>query len=197
MRIDGKSYAFSCLPFGWRFSPVICQHVLAFVTNSLDTSGVIVLHYLDDFLVIGYGKARVGSVAQCLCDALRRAGAVISTKSVLEPVPEIQWLGKWLVLSGGGAGVFPEGQGGGCFAWPVDPGCSAAPYPQARPFDPGSFYMELTPDGGVHPIFKWMVGPLSVGGELASELPPPLDPELPALPSAVLQGLETTSTASP
>ena len=22
VRIDGKSYAFSCLPFGWRFSPV-------------------------------------------------------------------------------------------------------------------------------------------------------------------------------
>ena len=53
-----------------------------------------VVHYLDDFLVIGYGKARVGSVAQRLCDALRRAGAMISTKSVLEPVPKIQWLGK-------------------------------------------------------------------------------------------------------
>ena len=111
VRIDGKSYAFSCLPFGWRFSPVICQYVLAFVTSSVDTSGVIVLHYLDDFLVVGYGKTRVGSVAQHLCDALRRAGAVISTKSVLEPVPEIQWLGKWLVLSGGGLGVFPKGQG--------------------------------------------------------------------------------------
>ena len=71
-----------------------------------------VLHYLDDFLVIGYGKARVGSVSQRLCDALRKVGAVISTKSVLEPVPEIQWLGKWLVLSGDGAGVFPKGQGG-------------------------------------------------------------------------------------
>ena len=112
VRIDGKSYAFSCLRFGWRFSPVICQYVLAFVTGSVDTSGVVVLHYLDDFLVIGYGKARGASVSQRLCDALRKAGAVIRTKSVLEPVLEIQWLGKWLVLSGDGAGVFPEGQGG-------------------------------------------------------------------------------------
>ena len=112
VRIDGKSYAFSCLPFGWRCSPATCQHVLAFVTGSVDTSGVVVLHYLDDFLVIGYGKAKVGSVSQRLCDALRKAGAVISTKSVLEPVPEIQWLGKWLVLSGDGAVVFPKGQGG-------------------------------------------------------------------------------------
>ena len=89
VRIDGKSYAFSCLPFGWRFSPVIRQYVLAFVTGSVDTSGVLVLHYLDDFLVIGYGKAKVGWVSQRLCDALRKAGAVISTKSVLEPVPGI------------------------------------------------------------------------------------------------------------
>ena len=114
VRIDGKSYAFSCLPFGWRSSPGICQYVLAFVTSSVDTCGVIVMHYLDDFLVVGYGKARAGSVAQRQCDALRRARDVISTKSVLEPVHEIQWLGKWLVLSGDGAGVFPKGQGGGC-----------------------------------------------------------------------------------
>ena len=86
--------------------------MLAFVVGSVDTSVVVVLHYLDDFLVIGYGKARVGSVSQRLCDALRRAGAVISTKSIQEPVPEIQWLGKWLLLSGDGVGVFPKGQGG-------------------------------------------------------------------------------------
>ena len=69
--IDGMTYAFSCLPFGWRFSPVICQYGLAFVTSSVDTSGVIVLHYLDDILVVGYGQSRVGSVAQNLCEALR------------------------------------------------------------------------------------------------------------------------------
>ena len=87
VRIDGKSYAFSCLLFGWRFSPVICQYVLAFVTGSVDTSGVLVLHYLDNFLVIGYGRAKVGSISQRLCGALRKAGAVFSAKSVLEPAP--------------------------------------------------------------------------------------------------------------
>ena len=48
--------------------------------------------------------------------------AVISTKSVLDPVPEIQWLGKWLVLSGDGAGPFSKGPGGGGrFAGSLDP----------------------------------------------------------------------------
>ena len=82
--IDGESYAFSCLPVIWRFSPVICQYVLAFVTSSVHASGGIGLHYLDDFLVVGYGKAMVGSMAQHLCDALRRAGVVISTKSGMD-----------------------------------------------------------------------------------------------------------------
>ena len=168
VRIDGKSYAFSCLPFGCRFSPVICQYVLAFVARSVDTSDVLVLHYFDDFLVIGYGKSRVGSVSQRLCDALRKAGAVISTKSVLEPVPEIQWLGKWLVLSGEGAGVFPKGQGGGCFPWSLDSSRGAAPYTQARPSYPGAFYLETAPCGWVRPVFDWLVGPLSVGSKLAS-----------------------------
>ena len=186
VRIDGKSYTFSCLPFGWRFSPVICQYVLAFVTGSVDTSGVVVLQYLDDFLVIGYGKARVGSVSQRPCDALRKVGAVISTKSVLEPVPEIEWLGKWLVLSGNGAGVFPKGQGGGCFAWPMDSGCGAAPYPQTRLSYPGPLYLEPAPDTRIRPLFEWLVGPLSVGAKLASELPPVFGPEPPALPPAFL-----------
>ena len=70
VRINGTTYAFSCLPFGWHLSPLICQYVLAFVTGSVDTSGVIVLHYVDDFPVVWHGWSRVGSVAQNLCKAL-------------------------------------------------------------------------------------------------------------------------------
>ena len=70
-------------------------------------SGVVVVHYLDDFLVMGYGKASVGSVEQRLCDALRRAGVVISTKCVLEPVPKIQWLAKKVGAVGRWCGGLP------------------------------------------------------------------------------------------
>ena len=112
VRTDVLRYLFSCLLFGRLFSPDICQHVLAFLTNSLDTSGVIVLHHLDDSLVRVYGRSTVGSGAHNLCKALRQAAAVISSKSVFDPVPEIQWLGKWPVLSRNGAQVFSEGQGG-------------------------------------------------------------------------------------
>ena len=153
--------------------------MLAFVTSSVDTNGVIVLHYLDDFLIVGYRKTRVGSVAQRLCDALRRAGAVVSTKSVLDPVPEIQWLGKWLVLSGNGAGGFSKGQGGAALLglW-----IRAALLPLTRRQDPRSVHLEFAPYCGVRPLFEWMVGPLSMGGKLASKLPPFLAPKPLALP---------------
>ena len=69
------------------------------------------LQYIDDLLVVGYGKHRVRTAARALSEALRRAGAIIGMKSVLKPVHEIPWLGKHLIFSGPNSGVFPKGQG--------------------------------------------------------------------------------------
>ena len=65
-----------------------------------------VLHYLDDFLVIGFGASNVRSAARRLGDLLREEGAIIGPKSILDPVSSIIWLGKRLVLSGPNRGVF-------------------------------------------------------------------------------------------
>ena len=179
---SSPTYAFSCLPFGWHLSPLICQYVLAFVTGSVDTSGVIVLHYVDDFPVVWHGWSRVGSVAQNLRKALRQAGAIINTKSVLDPVLEIQWLGKWLVLSGDGAGVFSKGRGGGggCPARPLDLCSHRAPYQQACALYSGAVYLEYAAHCGLRPFSQWMVGSLLLGCQLA--------PKLPRLPSGVAFG---------
>ena len=106
VEIEGTIYGFSCLPFGWQFSPAICQTVLGFILERLSLVSVLVLHYLDDFLIVGYGSDNVRSAAHQLCSSLRLEGAIISPKSVLEPVPELDWLGKHLVLSGARAGVY-------------------------------------------------------------------------------------------
>ena len=123
---------------------------------------------------------------QAVVDACTFQQTTFMAKSVLEPVPEIQWLGKWLVLSGGGAGVFPKGQGGGLLYLVSGFGLRCCPYTQTRPSYPGTFYLEPAPSGWVRPFFKWLVGPLSVGAKLASKLPPILGPEPPALPLAFL-----------
>ena len=64
-------------------------------------SGVLVLIYLDDVLVVGRGRARVREQTAKAAEALRRAGAVVSPKSTLEPVQRLVWLGKDIDLQGG------------------------------------------------------------------------------------------------
>ena len=59
VKIDGAMYGFNCLPFVWQYSPVICQTVCGYILASLGFSDVLVLHYLDDFLIISYGRGRV------------------------------------------------------------------------------------------------------------------------------------------
>ena len=62
-------------------------------------SGVLVLIYLDDVLVVGRGRARVREQTARATEALRRAGAMVNT---LEPVQRLVWLGKDIDLGGGG-----------------------------------------------------------------------------------------------
>ena len=64
-------------------------------------SGVLVLIYLDDVLVVGRGRARVREQTAKATEALRCAGAVVSPKSTLEPVQRLVWLGKDIDLKGG------------------------------------------------------------------------------------------------
>ena len=72
-------------------SPLICQYVLGFILESDYLDSVLVSQYMDHFLVGGYNTNRGGAAAEALRE---RAGTTISIKSVLEPVPEIPWLGK-------------------------------------------------------------------------------------------------------
>ena len=87
------------------------RNSLGFYPGPPFPSVCLVLHYLDDFLAVGYGSGNVRCAAGQLCSALRLEGAIISPKSILKPVPEIDWLGKRLVLSGELAG-FLQWRGG-------------------------------------------------------------------------------------
>ena len=83
--INDRVYGFNCLPFGWQLSPIVCQTVLGYILASLRFSDVLVVRYLDDFLLVGYGRPRVRNAAATLCTILTTAGAIISSKSILEP----------------------------------------------------------------------------------------------------------------
>ena len=81
--IDGTTYGFSCLPFGWQFSPAMCHTVLGFILDRLSLVSILVLHYLDNFLVVGHGSDNIRSAASQLCSALRLEGVIISPRSIL------------------------------------------------------------------------------------------------------------------
>ena len=60
VNIDGDTFAFNCLPFGWQFSPALCQTVLGYLLNKLNLVSVLVPQYLNDFLLVGQGHTTSG-----------------------------------------------------------------------------------------------------------------------------------------
>ena len=90
----GGVLSFRCLPFGWKYSPILCQKVLERFKEEIGLVGVFVLIHIDDVLIVGREKARVREQARCAVEALCDAGGVISPKSTLEPVTRLVWLGK-------------------------------------------------------------------------------------------------------
>ena len=56
------------------------------------------LHYHNDFLLVGDDPAEVQGVTGRVVAALQAASFIVSEKSTLHPVQKISFLGKWLDL---------------------------------------------------------------------------------------------------
>ena len=56
---EGGVLSFRCLPFGGKYSPILCQKVLERLVEEIGLVGVLVLIYIDDVLIVGRGKGRV------------------------------------------------------------------------------------------------------------------------------------------
>ena len=66
IRVDDTVYAFQALPFGWAYSPMICQDVLTDIVRRARMREIVVLIYYDDMLVIGFGSFRVKPAADAI-----------------------------------------------------------------------------------------------------------------------------------
>ena len=98
---EGGVLSFRCLPFGWKYSPILCHKVLERLVGEIGLVGVLILIYIYDVLILGWGKARVHEQAIRAVEALRAAGGVISLQTTLEPVMTLVWLGNDVDLGGG------------------------------------------------------------------------------------------------
>ena len=82
--VSGQSYAWSSLPFGWKYSPVVCQRLMgALAGNSVCDLQVLPFTYLDDILAAGARRDLKREVRR-LRGRVQRAGFVVSAKSSLE-----------------------------------------------------------------------------------------------------------------
>ena len=97
-RPDGQVFALDRLPFGWKFSPIFCQHILGDLVRPLVPPHMELLNYLDNFLLVGSNPEEVQAVTDRIVAALRAASFIVSQKSTLQPVHKIFFLGKWLDL---------------------------------------------------------------------------------------------------
>ena len=59
-----------------------------------------VVQYLDDILFVGHDPGEVAAVTDSAAHLLRRAGFIISEKSVFTPQRSLRWMGKDVDLSG-------------------------------------------------------------------------------------------------
>ena len=87
-------YRMRRMPFGWKFSPLLCQLALQKVIEGIIPLHMIIFHYLDDFLLLGGCPAELREGTRRVVEALKAAEFLVSPKSVLEPTTRILFFGK-------------------------------------------------------------------------------------------------------
>ena len=101
-RFWGKLWDMKRLPFGWKYSLVICQQLLGSLVRDLIPPDILLIHYLDDFLLVARDRARLREATGRVAARLREAKFLVSPKSTLEPTDSLHCLGKFFELEGGG-----------------------------------------------------------------------------------------------
>ena len=92
-----RRWRFTRLPFGWKYSPAICQRLVSgIVARALRGTNVDWDVSLDDILITATSPAAARAGVQRVAAALRDAGFIISPKTELEPSTCITFLGKRL-----------------------------------------------------------------------------------------------------
>jgi len=108
--VGSKRYCLLRLPFGWDKSPTIFQHHVQALVDQLDLDyDVLVLQYLDDFLLVSSDRSKLEVVCASLAKGLSNAGFVIAdSKSVVVPARYVTWLGKLLIAGTFGVVVLTD-----------------------------------------------------------------------------------------
>ena len=86
---SGRKFRYARLPFGWSYSPVICQRLIMAVVRRVLSGVIRGWVYLDDILLSARRKARLRRTVRDCKRALRRAGFIVGAKSETTPSESI------------------------------------------------------------------------------------------------------------
>jgi hypothetical protein len=92
----GMILAMTRLPFGWSFSPILCQKIFEHIARGVVPEHLFLYVYIDDFLIVGRDREEVRRATRLLVNELTRLGFIVSPKSTLDPIPALKFLGKLL-----------------------------------------------------------------------------------------------------
>ena len=91
-------YKYTRLPFGWRYSPSICQTLVNCLVGSAISAAKVPVGnkvYLDDVLLDAKSRRSLNIDRRAVVQKLRQAGLIISVKSKTRPTKRIGFVGKW------------------------------------------------------------------------------------------------------
>ena len=111
-RFGGQLWDVKGLLFGWKYSQVICQQLLGPLVQDLIPYDILLIHYLDDHLLIGRYSSRLPGLTGRVAARLRESGFHVSPKSALEPTDSLHSFGS--IFDVGGRGSLPTPN----FIWP-------------------------------------------------------------------------------
>ena len=115
---DGRSYRYTPLPFGWRYSPLICQSLVrGIMAAALRGVRARAWVYIDDILVTGRSPSEVRCGVRLIIRRLQRASFVTSQKSETTPTMELSFVGKHINTHAGYFQNAPSGLRSALHAW--------------------------------------------------------------------------------
>ena len=93
-RWQGKTYQFTCLPFGLAPSPMYITKLYRHVVQHLQEQGHRLMIYIDDLLILGDTAEQCKATTDAVSKLLKDLGAIINEeKSVLQPTQKMEYLG--------------------------------------------------------------------------------------------------------
>ena len=92
-QLDQHYYQFIRMPFGLKPAPLVCTQLLSVIAFALQQQSIVIVRYLDDFLIIGQSFNQVQQQLATAINIFQQFGLVVNPEKTEGPVQIITFLG--------------------------------------------------------------------------------------------------------